>query len=139
MAEDSGMPKFVISASSVTSAIWGRFLDHEEIKQSLALLFHIAVSTISEQSATARASGDKAPSQEHPMYNREQPESARVSQEETSSQEYQAESHSKFFLKNLFIVSKGVISWQYLCVVLYWCYDQRTHALVDYYLHPTSQ
>ena len=97
MAEDSGMPKFVISASSVTSAIWGCFLDHEEIKQSLALLFLIAVSTISEQSATARASGDKTPSQEYPTYNREQPESARASQEETSSQEYQAESHSKFF------------------------------------------
>ena len=64
----------------------------------LSLLFHIAVSTITEQYATARASGDKTPSQEYPMYNREQPESARASQDETSSQEYPAENHGKFVI-----------------------------------------
>ena len=101
VAEGSRMPTayFAISASSVINGIWGRFLNQEEIEQSLSLLFHIAVSTITEQFATAGASGDKTPSQEYPMYNREQPVSARASQDETSSQEYSAENHSKYLAK----------------------------------------
>ena len=70
----------------------------------LSLLFYIAVSTITEQFAIAGTSGDKTPSQEYPMYNREQPESARASQEETSSQEYSAENHSKLSITRLLSV-----------------------------------
>ena len=78
----------------------------------LSLLFHIAVSTITEQYATARALGDKTPSQEYTMYNREQPESARASQDETSSQEYSAENHSKFVITCLLSIKA-----EYLCAV----------------------
>ena len=77
-------------------------------------MFHIAVSAISEQYATARASGDKRPSQEHPMYNGEQPESARASQDGTSSQEYPAENQSKFV-----ITCSLSVKAQYLCAVSY--------------------
>ena len=50
------------------------------------------------------------------MYNREQPESARASQDETSSQEYPAENHSKFVIpcllsiKAQYLGNKGTIS-----------------------------
>ena len=112
-ADSDGMPNFAVSVSSVTNGIWGRFLNQEEIKQSLSLLFYIAVSTITEQFATARGLGDKTPSQEYPMYNREQPESARASQTETSSEEYPAENHTKFVLTCLLSVRS-----QYLfCVI----------------------
>ena len=104
------MPNFAILASSVPNGIWSRFLNQEEITQSfsglymkLSFLFHIAVSAISDQDATARASGDKTPNQE----------STRASQDETSSQEYPAENHSKFVLTCLLSVRS-----QYLfCVI----------------------
>ena len=99
------MPNFAISASSVPNSILSRFYNQEEIMQSLSGLYiklsnllHIAVSTISKQFAIAATSGDKTPSQEYPMYNREQPESARASQEETSGQKYSAENHGKFVI-----------------------------------------
>ena len=60
------------------------------------------------------------------MYNREQPESARASQDETSSQEYPAENHSKFVITCLLSVKA-----QYLCAVSYLmpC-SKNSHALV---------
>ena len=105
------MPNFAISASSVPNSILSRFYNQEEIMQSLSGLYiklsnllHIAVSAISKQFAIAATSGDKTPSQEYPMYNREQPESARASGDGISSQEYPAENHSKFVLTCLLSV-----------------------------------
>ena len=127
VAESRGMPNLAILKLSVTNGIWGSI---SQTRRNNAVIIRafcstFAVSTISEQYATAGASGDKTPSQEHPMYNREQPESARVSQEETSSQEYSAENRSKCVITCLLSVKA-----QYLCVLSHIsCHAQRTVML----------